>query len=202
LAAVNSPKKKMRMEISQVDVKRDLLRAARQLLSSEGREGATMRAICAAAGVTPPTLYHYYGDLEGLHKSAIDETYLEVAKAYHGGAEEKGPLKGIRDGWATFLEFAHSEPNMCRIVIQQIMAGNPPSMVSETLRGLAEDLNEFHRRGLLKFNPEDTAQLLWMSALGALTYAVSKDGLVLEGSEEPVLQKALLEITLGALFES
>lgn len=75
-------------------------------------------------------------------------------------------------------------------------------MVSETLRGLVEDLKEVHGRGLLKFSSEDTAQLLWMSALGALTYAVSKDGLVLEGSEEPVLQKALLEITLGALFES
>lgn len=183
------------------DVKRDLLRAAMQLLSSEGREGATMRAICAAAGVTPPTLYHYYGDLEGLHKAAIDETYLGVADAYHGGTEEKGPLTGIRDGWATFLEFAHSEPNMCRIVIQQIMAGKPPSMVMETLQGLAQDLNGFHAQGLLKHSPKDTAQLLWMSVLGALTYAVSKDSVAMEGSEEPSLQKALLEITLDALFE-
>lgn len=201
MATVKLLKKKGRPEMSGGDVKRDLLYAAMQLLSSEGREGATMRAICSAAGVTPPTLYHYYGDLEGLHKAAIDETYLGVADAYHGGTEEKGPLKGIRDGWATFLEFAHSEPNMCRIVIQQIMAGKPPSMVSETLQGLAEDLNEFHVQGVLKYNPKDTAQLLWMSALGALTYAVSRDSVALEGSEEPSLQKALLEITLDALFE-
>lgn len=194
-------KKNGRSEMSNGDVKRNLLHAARLLLSSEGREGATMRAICGSAGVTPPTLYHYYGDLEGLHKAAIDETYLEVAEAYHGGAEEKGPLKGIRDGWATFLKFAHSEPNMCRIVIQQIMAGSPPSMVSETLQGLAEDLNQFHAQGLLKFCPKDTAQLLWMTALGALTYAVSQGSVALEGSEEPDLQKALLEITLEALFQ-
>lgn len=197
---MNTSKRSGRLAPNNGDVKRDLLHAARQLLSSEGREGATMRAICALAGVTPPTLYHYYGDLEGLHKAAIDETYLEVAAAYHGGAEERGALKGIRDGWATFLEFAHSEPNMCRIVIQYIMAGSPPSMVSETLEGLAEDLNQFHSRGLLKLCPKDTAQLLWMIALGALTYAVSKDSVVLEGSEEPGLQKALLEITLEALF--
>lgn len=187
--------------MSNGDVKRDLLSAAMQLLSSEGREGATMRAICAAAGVTPPTLYHYYGDLDGLHKAAIDETYLGVAQAYHGGTEERGPLKGIRDGWATFLEFAHSEPNMCRIVIQQIMAGNPPSMVKDTLQGLAEDLNEFQAQGVLKYSPQDTAQLLWMSAMGALTYAVSKDSGAMEGSDEPSLQKALLEITLDALFK-
>ena len=73
-------------------------------------------------------------------------------------------------------------------------------MVSETLEGLAEDLNQFHSQGLLKLCPKDTAQLLWMIALGALTYAVSKDSVVLEGSEEPALQKALLEITLEALF--
>ena len=201
MTTTTSSRKTGRLESSQTDVKGDLLRAARRLLSSEGREGATMRAICSAAGVTPPTLYHYYGDLEGLHKAAIDETYLEVAAAYHGGAEERGPLKGIRDGWATFLEFAHSEPNMCRIVIQQIMAGSPPSMVSETLEGLVEDLRQFHAQGLLKFCPKDTAQLLWMSALGALTFAVSVENTALEGSDEPSLQKALLDITLDALFQ-
>lgn len=170
------------------------------LLSVKGREGATMRAICAEVGVTPPTLYHYYGDLQGLHKAAIDETYLQVAKAYHEGTDEKGPLKGIRDGWATFLQFAYSEPNMCRIVIQQIMAGEPPSMVADTLLGVADDLTQFHGQGLLKYPPKLTAQLLWMSALGSLTYAVSREKT--EDTEDLALQRAMLDIIIDALFTS
>lgn len=181
-------------------VKQELLLAAMHLLSSKGRRGATMRAICSEVGVTPPTLYHHFGDLEGLHKAAIDESYMQVAAAYHEGADEQGPLKGIRDGWATFLQFAYSEPNMCRIVIQQIMLGEPPRLVADTLRGLADDLLQFHSKGLLKYPPRQTAELLWISALGALTYAVSREGA--GGQEDLLLQKATLDIALEALFDS
>ena len=191
-------KRKGRIDPGNGDIKQDLLRAAMHLLSTKGRDGATMRAICAEVGVTPPTLYHHYGDLQGLHKAAIDETYLQVADAYHSGTEEKGPLKGIRDGWATFLQFAYSEPNMCRIVIQQIMAGEPPSMVADTLRGVADDLAQFHAQGRLKYPPRETAQLLWMGALGSLTYAVSREGA--GDTQDLALQKAKLDITLAALF--
>lgn len=194
----NPLKRKGRIDPGNGEIKQDLLRAAMHLLSTKGRDGATMRAICAEVGVTPPTLYHHYGDLQGLHKAAIDETYLQVAEAYHGGTQERGPLKGIRDGWATFLQFAYSEPNMCRIVIQQIMAGEPPSMVADTLRGVADDLIQFYAQGLLKYPPKDTAQLLWMGALGALTYAVSREGA--GDTQDLALQKAKLDITLAALF--
>ncbi|MDH4609111.1 TetR/AcrR family transcriptional regulator [Pseudomonas sp. BN102] len=190
--------RKGRIDPDNGDIKQDLLRAAMHLLSTKGRDGATMRAICAEVGVTPPTLYHHYGDLQGLHKAAIDETYLQVAEAYHDGTEEKGPLKGIRDGWATFLKFAYSEPNMCRIVIQQIMAGEPPSLVADTLRGLADDLAQFHAQGLLKYPPRETAQLLWMGALGSLTYTVSREEA--GDTQDLALQRAMLEITLAALF--
>lgn len=191
-------KRKGRIDPGNGEIKQDLLRAAMHLLSTKGRDGATMRAICAEVGVTPPTLYHHYGDLQRLHKAAIDETYLKVAEAYHGGTEERGPLKGIRDGWATFLQFAYSEPNMCRIVIQQIMAGEPPSMVGDTLLGLADDLTQFQVQGFLKYPPRDTAQLLWMGALGSLTYAVSREGV--QEAQDLALQKAMLDIILAALF--
>lgn len=191
-------KKRGRGMLANGEVKQELLQAAKMLLSMQGREGATMRAICAEVGVTPPTLYHHFGDLQGLHKAAIDETYLQVAAAYHEGTEEKGPLKGIRDGWATFLQFAYTEPNMCRLVIQQIMTGEPPSLVAETLRGLAEDLRYFHSQGLLRYPPRQTAQLLWIAALGALTYAVSHVGS--EENDDLLLQNATLDITLAALF--
>ncbi|MDX1299211.1 MAG: TetR/AcrR family transcriptional regulator [Pseudomonas sp.] len=191
-------KRKGRIDPGNGDVKQDLLRAAMHLLSTKGRDGATMRAICAEVGVTPPTLYHHYGDLQGLHKAAIDATYLQVAEAYHGGIEERGPLKGIRDGWATFLQFAYSEPNMCRMLIQHIMVGEPPSMVADTLRGVADDLALFHAQGRLKYPPKETAQLLWMGALGSLTYAVSQEGAGY--TQDLALQKAKLDITLVALF--
>lgn len=198
MTAASPLKRKSRIDPGSGDVKQDLLRAAMHLLSTKGRDGATLRAICAEVGVTPPTLYHHYGDLQGLHKAAIDETYRQVAEAYHGGTEERGPLAGIRDGWATFLQFAYAEPNMCRMLIQHIMAGEPPNMVVDTLRGVTDDLVQFHARGQLKHPPRETVQLLWVGALGALTYAVSREGAGY--TQDLALQKAKLDMTLAALF--
>jgi len=178
-------------------VKRELLKAARRLLSTLGREGATSRAICAEVGVTAPTMYHHFGDLAGLHKAAIDETYLQVAEAYRRGAREKGPLQGLREGWASFNHFAHEEPRMCRIVIQQILAGQPPASIAGTLTTVAEDLASLHADGSLNVSPEVAVQLLWMATLGSVCFTAS------EGTDQilyPSLQESMIDMILHALF--
>jgi AcrR family transcriptional regulator len=38
------------------------MKAATKLLAERGPEGTSTRAICEAAGVTQPTLYHHFGD--------------------------------------------------------------------------------------------------------------------------------------------
>lgn len=179
-------------------VKRDLLKAAMRLLSTLGREGATSRAICAEVGVSAPTMYHHYGDLAGLHKAAIDETYVRVAEAYRRGAREKGPLQGLRSGWATFNRFAREEPRMCRIVIEQILTGNPPDMVASTLRAVEEDLTVLHDRGLLKASPAAAVQLLWMATLGSVCFTASETS---DKALYPSLQESLIEMILRSLFD-
>lgn len=179
-------------------VKRDLLKAAMRLLSTLGREGATSRAICAEVGVTAPTMYHHYGDLAGLHKAAIDETYLQVAEAYRRGAKEKGPLQGLRNGWAAFNHFAHEEPQMCRIVIQQILAGEPPASIADTLSTVADDLKILYADGTLTVAPQTAVQLLWMGTLGSVCFTAS------EGTDQtdyPSLQRSMTEMMLQALFK-
>jgi AcrR family transcriptional regulator len=169
-----------------------------RLLSSVGREGATSRAICAEVGVSAPTMYHHYGDLVGLHKAAIDETYVQVAEAYRRGAKEKGPLQGLRAGWATFNHFARQEPRMCRIVIEHILAGEPPSMVASTLTAVTEDLAKLHAQGLLNFSPYVAVQLLWMATLGSVCFTAS------EGSDKalyPSLQKSMIDMILQSMFK-
>lgn len=180
-------------------IKRDLLKAAMRLLSTLGREGATSRAICAEVGVSAPTMYHHYGDLAGLHKAAIDETYLQVAEAYKRSAREKGPIQGLRDGWATFNHFAREQPRICRLVIQQILEGEPPSSIASTLSAVAEDLAIVHAEGALSVSPDFAVQLLWMATLGSVCFTAS------EGSDQqpyPALQEAMIEVVLNSLFKT
>lgn len=179
--------------------KKALLKAAMRLLSALGREGATSRAICAEVGVGAPTMYHYYGDLAGLHRAAIDETYLKVAEAYQRGAKEKGPQQGLRNGWGAFNHFAHEEPRMCRIVIQQIMAGQPPALVGSTLRLVENDLAQLYDKGLLNYSPHEAVQLLWMGTLGTACFTATEQQE--DGEFYPRLQQSMIDIVLDGLFK-
>ena len=52
-----------------------LLRIATQLFAAEGFEATTMRAVASRAGVTLPTLYHYFGDKQNLYVEACLATF-------------------------------------------------------------------------------------------------------------------------------
>lgn len=175
-----------------------LIYAARYLLSSEGREGASSRAICALAAVGAPTLYHYFGDLNGLHRAAIDETYEQVAEAYLRGTRERGPQQGLRNGWGAFNQFARQEPLMCRLVIQHILAGEPPATVAETLDTVESDLSRLYNEGALSCPAHEAVQLLWIGTLGTACFTASeqrKDHL-----PHVDFQEKMVDVVLSALF--
>ena len=46
--------------------RRAILDAAERLLASGGEEQVSIRELCLRAGVSPPTIYHHFGDKAGL----------------------------------------------------------------------------------------------------------------------------------------
>lgn len=151
--------------------KKQILEATTRLLSSGGKAAATARAICAEVGVGAPTIYYYFGDLAGLHRAAIDVAFGRVATRYQEGARSGGALQGIKDSWSLFISFAFEEPQMCRLLIQQVVDDVLPASLSKTLTRLTADL-----AGLsLKCPPNVGAQMLWTAAIGAATLATLAD---------------------------
>lgn len=175
-----------------------LVRAARHLLSTEGREGASSRAICGLAEVGAPTIYHYFGDLDGLHRAAIDETYEQVAEAYLVGSRELGAMEGLRNGWGAFNHFAYKEPLMCRLVIQHILAGEPPVTVAETLAAVEEDLTKLYDTGHLSCPAHEAVQLLWIGTLGTVCFIASESAYNSEAT--PDAQEKMIDLVLANLF--
>ncbi|WP_193072108.1 TetR/AcrR family transcriptional regulator [Pseudomonas sp. FME51] len=180
------------------EVRQRLVQATRHLLSIEGRDGASSRAICALAGVGAPTIYHYFGDLDGLHRAAIDETYEQVAEAYLQGTRERGPQQGLRNGWGAFNQFARQEPLMCRLVIQHILAGDPPMAVAETLATVEADLSRLYNEGVLSCPAHEAVQLLWIGTLGTACFTAS--GSNREDQPNPDFQEKMVSLVLDALF--
>src|SRR3990172_5085308 len=49
-----------------------ILQKALVLFSDKGYDATSVREICEAAGITKPTLYHFYGSKEGVYRAIVD----------------------------------------------------------------------------------------------------------------------------------
>jgi len=77
-------------------VRQKLLRIATQRFAASGYEATTMRSIAGRAGVTLPTIYHYFGDKANLYLEVCLATFAPRAEralvsytTAHGSSEQK-----------------------------------------------------------------------------------------------------------------
>ncbi|QNG19092.1 TetR/AcrR family transcriptional regulator [Rhodococcus triatomae] len=86
----------------------DIAEAARRLASAEGYQGLTIRAVAAAAGTTPVTIYRYFGSKDGLAQHLMAEWALETIgrlRALELDAELSAAER-ISAAFATLVEWA------------------------------------------------------------------------------------------------
>src|SRR5258706_12158990 len=95
-----------------------ILEPAAGLLARSADADVSTRAICDAAGVSPPTLYHHFGDKDGLLAAVVDfewarflETKRAVAEVVHEHVADD-----IRAGWNNHIDFARENPNSYKLM--------------------------------------------------------------------------------------
>lgn len=57
-----------------LSTRENILSVAARLFSERGFANVSIRDICDVAGVSPPTIYHYYGSKDGLFQDVINRT--------------------------------------------------------------------------------------------------------------------------------
>ena len=180
-----------------LSVKQALLDSAVRLLGAQGPAGATARAVCADVGVAAPALYHHYGDLPGLHRAAIDAAFDRVAACYRPRSAARDALQSVRDSRLLFMQFAAEQPQLCRLVVQQVAGGQPPRSVAAAFTRMVADLGELRAQGRLLRRPPEAAQMLWAGALGAaVLVACAVDDVRLD----PRLHLPMLDALLAAVL--
>ena len=173
-----------------------LLRAAESLLEAGGPEAVTTRAVCDAAKVGAPTLYHHYGDKNGLLDALVAKGVKAFLKRKQAVADTADASADLVAGWQDFIAFALERPQLFRLMVQRV--GDNPQILDAALERtdarlirlakegrLTTDV-PFARRSLLALSNGVTA--LWTQ--GASKAEVEEVGLF------------LLDATLGVLVRS
>jgi AcrR family transcriptional regulator len=176
-----------------VTVRTRILEAASALLAESVEVDASTRAICDAAGVTAPTLYHHFGDKEGLLAAVVDfgwasflETKRTVAAVVHDHVADD-----VRAGWDNHIEFARENPNFYKLMWSPAVAANSTAF-REAYQMLHERLELGATRGQLRMSAETAARMVMAAVTGAALSLISQPDLYGDGAFTTQLREAVI----------
>ncbi|WP_437333304.1 TetR/AcrR family transcriptional regulator [Sorangium sp. So ce394] len=157
------------------DVKDKLLAVAYRVLESEGPAALTTRRVCEEAGVTMPTLYHHFGNRDGL-VAAVHAVALEKFMAKKRAlTPTDDPVADLRTGCEHVLEFVQAHPSVTVALMARGI--EQPSIFEPSYALMRHRLERCARAGALRVPIERAAEHVWAVVQGlALSIVASPSG--------------------------
>lgn len=152
--------------------RRSILDAAAELLAEGGEEGVSIREVCARAGVTAPTVYHHFGDKDGLVLRVIEDSFKAFVQAVAGLERPRDPIEALVWAWDRYVAYALAHPTHYLIMFVRRRPRPIPASVAAFER-LEEVLRFVQEEGLLVPPLEDAAKAFWSAMHGVSSLLVS-----------------------------
>jgi TetR/AcrR family transcriptional regulator len=151
-----------------------ILKSALELFSERGYDATSVREICEAAGITKPTLYHFYGSKEGVYRAIVEGALSRLRGDVGTALGGDDPLRDrlVRMARA-YIDAAARQPDLARFVMALIH--NPLRSAPATdfvgfyagiLDEVAAALDAAVARGEVAPGPTPVRRLGFMGALG------------------------------------
>lgn len=144
-----------------------IFRAAAALLEAGGPEGLTTRAICAAAGVTAPTLYHHFGDMDSLAMALIQQGRAEFKSQRRARKASDDLMKQLRTHWDDAVDFTFTRPNLYALLVRQ--AQRHPELLVETFAEMQALVQRLVDSGHFRVSLEEAAPAILAAFNGVLS---------------------------------
>jgi AcrR family transcriptional regulator len=161
-----------------MSVKQRILEAAAELLARSADADISTRAACEAAGVTAPTLYHHFGDKDGLLAAVVDfgwAAFLE-SKRTTAAVVHQHIADDIRAGWDNHIEFARENPNFYKLMWSPAVSANSAAF-REAYQMLHDRLELGAGRGQLRLSVDTAARMVMSATTGAALSVISQPDL-------------------------
>lgn len=171
-----------------MDTESEILDAAEALLEAHGSAGLTTRAVCEAAGVKAPTIYHHFGDKSGLERALIQRGLAEFMQRKRAPLASADPLEQLRFGWDVALEFALKRPALYALFAQH--ARTQPTLVADAYALMHARVQRLVDMGRFSGPVDAAARAVWAASQGVLSLV------------QPGAQRKEVEATSELLFKA
>ncbi|MEU0033791.1 MULTISPECIES: TetR/AcrR family transcriptional regulator [unclassified Streptomyces] len=169
--------------------------AATRLLTEGGPEAVSTRAVSAAAGVQPPTIYRLFGDKEGLLDAVVAHGFTAYLTSKTAREPTDDPVEDLRAGWDLHVGLGLSNPALYTLMYGRYRPGtsSPASVAAfAVLARLIRRVAEAGRLGI----PEDRAAALVHAAGSGTTLTLIATP---EDRRDPELSRTAREAVIAAI---
>ena len=150
-----------------------ILLKALELFSEKGYDATSVREICEAAGITKPTLYHFYGSKEGVYRAlvegALERFGADMSRALAGDGTIREQLARMA---RAYIDAALREPQLSRFLMSLIHGSKQSAPATDfvgfyqsVVAGVGRAIDAAVARGELAPGPTQIRLLVLMGAL-------------------------------------
>jgi len=152
--------------------RRTILDAAGELLARRGEEGVSIREVCLRAGVTPPTIYHHFGDKAALVERIVDDCFAAFDLAFEDRTPPVDPVERLRWGCDHYVEYGVDHPVHYRLMFLRAQGRPTPAALAsyERLRRIVRTIDD---AGRLAAPVEDATAAIWSSVHGVTSLVIA-----------------------------
>ena len=144
--------------------------AALRILTQEGPEGFTVRAVAQSAGVAPMAIYNHFHGKNGLIDTIFSEGFSELHRAMDVDLDD--PLETLRASGQAYRRFALEHPGHYLVMFLHHFEGFEPSIASAELAAraygrLVDVISRCVDSGVIvSTDPRRTTQSVWAMVHG------------------------------------
>jgi AcrR family transcriptional regulator len=179
-----------------------ILTTALDLFAVRGYDATAVREICDAAGITKPTLYHFFGSKEGVLQALVASGFERFRRMVDSALAEPGTFRDrLKIVARSLFESARRQPHYWRFMhgIMWAPPGTAPKTASceEFYAGVVGVLSAAERAAVAHGEIADgDSEARMLVLMGAISEAAT--GYVISGQPEltPTLADTLIETIL------
>ena len=173
-----------------------MLRAAADLLRTGGIEAVSTRAVAAAAGVQPPTIYRQFGDKDGLLDAVagfVLKGYMEKKRLLTDASRD--PAVELRDLWDLHAEFGLNQPDCYVLTFGQARPGRTVPVAAETVELLTDVIGRLGDEGRLRMSVERATSYFRSCGAGYILIQIATQ----PDKRDPELSSIMFEDMMAAI---
>jgi AcrR family transcriptional regulator len=150
-----------------MDTRATLLAAALKVLEEGGEATFSTRAVLDIAKVSAPTLYHHFGNADGLLSAVMAEAFSQFLQNKQAAKQSADPVAALVEGWDAYVRFAAARPRLYAVMLSRVLQGGHIPAAEQAFNLLLDQLKAVAAQGRLAMEVRAAADRMWASANAA-----------------------------------